>query len=316
MRNEFKKTIRKLHEENEKLITVVVDSGTGELDMVRTDYPDRLVECGISECNAVGVAAGMAASGCIPVLYGMSPFLVYRAYEFIRDDICLQNLKVVIVGSGAGIIYNNLGPTHHATEDIAVMRSLPNMKILSVASPKETEPIMRCAVQVDGPVYVRFGKAWEEEIYPDKPVFQYGVGQELTSGKDISIISTGSIISNVLKAEKLLREKHYSARCINLSTIKPFDENCIRKAAKETGRILVVEEHSTTGGLASATAEVIARNGLHVLFDSLGFDNRFCKDYGWYQEIKKINGLDEEAVFKKAMQMLQKQGKNTEVKRL
>ncbi len=309
MRNEYKRVIRELHRDNEKLITVLVDSGTGELDEVRQEFPDKLVECGISECNAVGVAAGMAASGCIPVLYGMSPFLVYRAFEFIRDDICLQNLKVIIVGSGAGIIYNNLGPTHHATEDIAVMRALPNMKVLSIASPKEVGPVMRCALQLEGPVYVRFGKAWEEEIYKDEPKFEYGIGQELVSGQDIAIISTGSIVSSVLKAEKILREKQYSARCINISTIKPLDELCIVKAAKETGRILVVEEHGTIGGLASAVAEVIAKNDINVQFESMGFENRFCMDYGWYQDIKKINGLDEEAIGRKALEMLSKQGK-------
>jgi len=306
MRNEYKKIIAKLHKENEKLISVVADSGTEELDIVRMEYPERLIDCGISECNAVGVAAGIAASGGLPVLYGMSPFLVYRAYEFIRDDICLQNLNVIIVGSGAGIIYNNLGPTHHATEDIAIMRALPNMKILSVASPKEVEPVMRCAVQIAGPVYVRFGKAWEEEIYKDAPLFTYGVGQQLTNGRDIAIISTGSIVSSVLKAEKLLRQKQYSARCINMSTIKPLDGACIVKAARETGRILVVEEHSKIGGLAEAAAEVIAKSGEKVQFCNLGFDNRFCEDYGWYQDIKKMNGLDEEAIYKKALELLQK----------
>lgn len=306
MRNAYKKVIRELHRENSRLISIVADSGTGELDKVRKEYPDKLVDCGISECNAVGVAAGMAASGCIPVIYGMAPFLVYRAYEFIRDDICLQNLKAVIVGSGAGIVYNNLGPTHHATEDIAVMRSLPNMKVLSVASPKEVEPVIRCAIEIEGPVYVRFGKAWEEEIHEGEPLFEYRVGQELTDGRDLTIISTGSIMSSVLKAEKLLREKHLSVRCINMTTIKPLDQACIIKAARETGRILVVEEHSTVGGLASAVAEAVVRSGQNVRFGSLGFDDRFCKDYGWYQDIKKINGFDEIAICRKALQMLQK----------
>lgn len=306
MRNAYKTVIGELHRENSRLVSVVVDSGTGELNRVREEHPDKLIDCGISECNAVGVAAGMAASGGIPIIYGMAPFLVYRAYEFIRDDICLQNLKVVIVGSGAGIIYNNLGPTHHATEDIAVMRSLPNMKVLSVASPKEVEPVIRCAIEIDGPVYVRFGKAWEEEIHEGEPLFEYRVGQALTDGQDLTIISTGSIASSVLKAEKVLREKHFSVRCMNMTSIKPLDEDCIIKAARETGRILVVEEHSTVGGLASAVAETVVRNGINVQFDSLGFDDRFCKDYGWYQDIKKLNGLDEIAICRKALKMLQK----------
>jgi len=304
MRKEYGKIIELLHQENDRLISVFADSGGEEFDGVRKKFSNRIVECGISECNAIGIAAGLAASGSIPIVYGMAAFLVYRAYEFVRDDICLQNLNVKIVGNGAGVIYNNLGPTHHATEDLAVMRVLPNLKILSVASPKEVVPIMRCAIDLDGPVYIRFGKAWEEEIYKDEPLFEYGKGQEIHNGKDITIISTGSIISSVIEAEEELRREGFSVRIINMSTIKPLDELCIIRAAKETGKILVVEEHSTIGGLGSAISEVIAKNNIDVMFEQMGFENRFCEDYGWYQDIKKLNGLGKMDIYQKASNML------------
>lgn len=304
MRNEFQKVIQKLYRENDKLVTVVADSGTEELDQVRQNYPDRVVDAGISECSAVGIAAGIAASGGLPILYGMASFLVYRAFEFIRDDICLQKLKVMIVGSGAGVIYNNLGPTHHATEDIAVMNVLPYIKILSIASPKEVEPIMRCALEIDGPVYIRFGKAWEEEIYENAPVFRFGIGTELMQGDDVTIISTGSIVSSVLKAGKMLKEKGYSVRVLNMSTIKPMDEESILCAAQKTHRILVVEEHSTTGGLAGIVAMILLKAQIPVKFEQMGFDRTFCEEYGWYQDIKKICGLGERDIYKKALKLL------------
>lgn len=304
MRNELKKVIPKLYYENSNLITVVADSGTDELQQIREMYPDRIIEAGISECNAVGIAAGVAASGGLPILYGMASFLIYRAFEFIRDDICLQKLKVVIVGSGAGVIYNNLGPTHHATEDIAVMNVLPGMKILSIASPKEVEPIMRCALEVDGPVYVRFGKAWEEEIYDSAPTFSYGVCTELTEGNDITIFSTGSIVSSVLKAGEMLRAQGYSVQVINISTIKPIDETGILRAAQKTHKVLVVEEHSKIGGLASIISMVLLRAQVPVKFEQMGFENSFCEEYGWYQDIKKICGLGECDIYNKAMALL------------
>lgn len=304
MRNELKKILQELYCEDNRLIAVVVDSGTEELDDIRETYPDRVIEAGISECNAVGVAAGIAASGGLPILYGMAPFLIYRAFEFIRDDICLQNLKAVIIGSGAGIVYNNLGPTHHATEDIAVMNVLPDIKILSAASPKEVAPIMRCAIEVDGPVYVRFGKAWEEEIYDGAPVFMYGVVTELEQGDDITIISTGSIISSVLKAGKMLKETGYSAQVINVSTVKPIDEYGILCAAQKNHKILVVEEHSKVGGLASIISMILLKAQIPVRFDHMGLDNSFCKEYGWYQDIKKLCGLGEMDIYNKALKLI------------
>lgn len=307
MRNEYSKVIQKLYSENDKIVTVIADSGTEELQIIRETYPNRIVECGISECNAVGVAAGIAASGGLPILYGMASFLLYRAFEFIRDDICLQKLKVVIVGSGAGIIYNNLGPTHHATEDIAIMNALPNIKILSIASPKEVEPIMQCAVEIEGPVYVRFGKAWEEEIYENKPIFQYGIGTELVKGEDLTVISTGSIVSSVLKVTKMLEREGYSVQVINMSTIKPIDEECILRAAHKTHRVLVVEEHSKTGGLASIVSAVLVKAQIPVRFDYMGFDNSFCEEYGWHQDIKRICGLGEEDIWKKALNCLKRE---------
>ena len=306
MRAAFEKAMYDIMCRYPETVAVVADSATGIYEKIKQEFPKRYVDFGIAESNMVAASAGLASTGKIPILYTINAFLVYRAYEFIRNDICMQNRKVIMAGSGAGVIYNNLGPTHHATEDIAIMRTLPNMKVLSIASPKEVIPVVTCAVELEGPVYVRFGKAWEEEIYEQDAVFEYGKGTVLRNGKDITLISTGSIISSVLKAEEQLKREGYSVRVVNISCIKPFDKECIVKAAEETGKILVVEEHSTIGGLASAAADAIAESGLGIQFRKMGFENKFCKDYGWYQDIKKLNGLGENDIYRAAKEMLEK----------
>lgn len=304
MRNEYRKVIEKIHEKNDKVVSILADSITSGMDSVRNKYPNRFIECGIAECNAVGVAAGIAASGGIPILYAPSAFLVYRAFEFIRDDVCIQSLNVKIVGYGAGVSFNNFGVTHHATEDIGLMRSLPNLKILSVNSPREVEPIIECAVEIEGPVYVRFGKAFEEEIYVGDSTFKYGKGTLLREGNDLAIISTGAISSGALKAAKLLDQEGIHPRLIVISTIKPIDKDIILKAAIETGKLLVVEEHSTVNGLAGAIEEILAMNRLNVIYDKVGLNDKFCEDFGWYQDIKKLNGLDEDNIYLKAKKMM------------
>ena len=244
----------------------------------------------------VAAAAGMASAGKVPIIYTINAFLVYRAYEFIRNDICMQNRKVIMVGSGAGVIYNNLGPTHHTTEDIAVLRVLPNLTILSPASAKEVPKVMAAALEVEGPVFIRLGKAYETEVYEKESKFVLGKGIVLRRGMDATIFGTGSVLADALEAGEILEKKGISVRVINMATIKPLDEKCILEAVKETGHILTVEEHSVIGGLGGAVSEVICKNGKQAAFRSIGFNDCFCIDYGYHQELKKIYGLHGEQI--------------------
>lgn len=292
MRAAFEKVIYEIMLQHPEIVAVVADSATGGYERIKEEFPARYIDFGIAESNMVAASAGLASSGKIPVLYTINAFLVYRAYEFIRNDVCMQNRKVVMVGSGAGVIYNNLGPTHHTTEDIAVLRVLPNLTILSPASVKEVPKVMEAAIGIDGPVFVRLGKAYETEVYDEESEFEFGKGVLLKEGKDATIIGTGSILADALEARKILAERGISVQVINMATIKPLDEECIIQASKETRCILTIEGHSVIGGLGSAVSEVICKNGIGIPFKSMGFYDCFCTEYGYHQELKKKYGLD------------------------
>ena len=304
MRNGYKSVIYQLMRDNPRIITIFADSGTEEHDLVRRDMPERIIECGIAEANAIGVAAGVASSGFIPIVYGMGAFLAYRAFEFIRNDVCVQNRNVKIVGSGAGIGYNNLGPTHHTTEDIAVMVALPNMCVLSPSTPLEVEPVMKAAVNYNGPVYVRFGKSYEEEVFTQIPKFEIGKASLLQEGTDISVIVTGSMLADVMKSAEILSQENISVQIINMASLKPIDRCAIIRAAQKTKRILVVEEHNYFGGLRSLVADVLAESGIAVAFQSIGFPDKYCFEYGWRQEIRQNYHISVEGIISKIRKMV------------
>ena len=304
MRNGYKSVIYQLMRDNPRIITIFADSGTEEHDLVRRDMPERIIECGIAEANAIGVAAGVASSGFIPIVYGMGAFLAYRAFEFIRNDVCVQNRNVKIVGSGAGIGYNNLGPTHHTTEDIAVMVALPNMCVLSPSTPLEVEPVMKAAVNYNDPVYVRFGKSYEEEVFTQIPKFEIGKASLLQEGTDISVIVTGSMLADVMKSAEILSQENISVQIINMASLKPIDRCAIIRAAQKTKRILVVEEHNYFGGLRSLVADVLAESGIAVAFQSIGFPDKYCFEYGWRQEIRQKYHISVEGIISKIRKMV------------
>lgn len=304
MRNQYKNAIYQLMQKEPRIVAVLADSGTEEYDLVRRDMPERIVECGIAEANAIGVAAGIASCGLIPIVYGMGAFLAYRAFEFIRNDVCVQNRNVKIVGSGGGIGYNNLGPTHHTTEDIAVMAALPNMRVLSPATPLEVVPVMEEAVNCSGPVYIRFGKAYEEEVFKEAPPFEIGKASIIHEGTDISIVVTGSMLADVVKSAEVLSQENISVQIINMTTLKPIDRDAIIQAVQKTKRILVVEEHNYYGGLRSLVADVLAEAGLPVAFQSIGFKDEYCFEYGWRQEIRKKYDISVEGIVNKVKAMM------------
>lgn len=304
MRNKYRDTIYRLMRENPQIIAIFADSGTDEHDLIRRDMPDRIIECGISEANAIGVAAGVASCGLIPVVYGMGAFLAYRAFEFIRDDVCVQNRNVKIVGSGAGIGYNNLGPTHHTTEDVAVMTALPNMCVLSPATPLEVAPVMERAVEHYGPVYIRFGKAFEEEVFSEPPCFEIGRASVLREGTDVTIFVTGSMLADVMKSAEILSRENISVQVINMASLKPIDKMTVIMSANKTGRVLVVEEHNYFGGLRSLVSDVLVEAGVAVSFQTVSFDDEYCFEYGWRQEIRKKYGISVEGIVSKIKELM------------
>lgn len=296
MRNAYLDSLYELAKSDKKVYALISDNGAIVYDKYRRDLSGQYLNLGISEANMIGVAAGMASCGKIPFAYTIGAFLAYRAFEFIRNDVCLQRQNVKIVGTGAGEAYSELGPTHHATEDLGGLRALPNLTILCPASPLEVKKATKAAYEHEGPVYLRIGTNREPEIYDEEYDFQIGRAVTLREGRDIVLIGTGSILKDLLEAAEQLKSEGIYARVIDMHTIKPIDKETIMKAADEVGKIITVEDHNIIGGLGSAVAEVLAEYGGKISFKRIGLQDGFSKGYGTYTEVKRNNGIDMGAI--------------------
>lgn len=304
MRNAYVNALYELAKTNKQIMSLNADIGAIVFDKFKKDFPGRFINFGVAEANMISAAAGLASCGKIPFTYTITPFITMRTYEQIRNDVCLQNMNVKIVGVGAGLVYSTLGPTHHAIEDIAIMKTLPNMTIVSPADPIESRKATFAIAELKGPVYFRIGTAGEPNIYTTDYEFTLGKGVELKQGEDVTIISTGSILYDVLLVAQELERKNISTRVININTIKPIDKKIILKAAKDTGAILTVEEHNLEGGFGSSVASIVLEGGAHnVKFKRLGIKDCFCSFYGTHQELKKHYGIAKEDIIREAINL-------------
>ncbi len=240
---------------------VVLDADLAEATktgIFKKAYPERFIDCGIAECNMVGVAAGLASCGKIPFATSFAMFSTGRAYEQVRNSVGYPKLNVKIVGSHAGISVGEDGATHQCNEDIALMRTIPGMVVLNPSDHYEMVAAVKAAIEHHGPVYIRLGRlAVESFNNSDDYHFELGKGVTLKDGRDITIVATGLMVSRALEAVKALADQGIDARLINIHTIKPIDREIILKAAKETGRIITVEEHNIIGGLGDAVCGVL-----------------------------------------------------------
>jgi len=302
MKKKFEELMFRLMRENDKIVLITTDNDFIDYKSFQQEYPNRCYDFGIAECNALGSAAGFAKEGLIPIVYGVGAFLAYRAFEFLRCNICMQNLKVVCVGFGAGVKINNFGATHHSTEDISVLRVLPNLSLFSPASVNEMPSILEKAISHNGPVYIRIGKAYETEIFDEIPEFEIGKNNIYREGVDLTFIATGNIISEVIIAADKLKKSGINAEIINVSSIKPIDKDTILKSAKKTGRVITVEEHQIYGGLGGIVAELLVGNG-NFAFDRIGFNDTFAKEYGWHKDILETYGLNAESIYKRTINL-------------
>lgn len=304
MRTAYLDTLYELASKDSRVYALISDNGAIVYDKFRENLPLQYLNLGISEANMLGMAAGMASCGKIPFAYTIGAFLAYRAFEFIRNDICLQKQNVKIVGTGAGEVYSTLGPTHHSTEDLGGLRSLPGLIVLCPASPLEVKKATIATYEYEGPVYLRLGTNKEAEIYSgDEYHFEIGKGVIVNKGNDITVIGTGSILKDILDIADLLQEEGIKVRVINIHTIKPIDKEIILQAMVETGKIVTIEDHNVIGGLGSAVAEVIAESGQGILFKRLGLQD-FSNGYGTYQQVKKLNGIGKEQIYNEIKTMM------------
>lgn len=295
MRTAYLDTLYDLASKDKRVYALISDNGAIVYDKYRKDLASQYLNLGISEANMLGMAAGMASCGKIPFAYTIGAFLAYRAFEFIRNDICLQKQNVKIVGTGAGEVYSALGPTHHATEDLGGLRALPNLTILCPASPLEVKKATIAAYEYEGSIYLRLGTNKEPEIYDNDYSYEIGKGVTLRKGNDITLIGTGGILKDILHMADLLQKYGIEARVINIHTIKPIDKEIIQKAIEETGRLATIEDHNIVGGLGSAVAEVVAEAGRGIKFKRFGLHG-FSEGYGTYAQVKEMNGIGIEQV--------------------
>ncbi|MBC8486257.1 MAG: transketolase family protein [Bacteroidetes bacterium] len=300
----FGEGLAKAGEKHSNLICLGTDitSSVG-MNYFSEKFPERFFSLGIAEQNAIGVAAGFALAGKVPVFSTYGVFAAMRVTDQIRVSVCYNNLHVVIGGAHAGISVGPDGATHQALEDIAVMRVLPNMTVLSPCDATQTKLMTIAAIEkVKGPVYVRFGREAVPDFTDSNQEFEIGKGQLLKDGNDVSIISTGHLTWEALHAAYQLEKEGISARVINIHTIKPIDEHIIVKAARETGAIITAEEHQVYGGFGSAVAEVVVRN-FPVLMDFIGMNDSFGES-GKPEELMQKYGMTAASVIEKVKKML------------
>ncbi|MBQ9742188.1 MAG: transketolase family protein [Ruminococcus sp.] len=258
-RESFGEALCELAKDNENIIVLDADlAGATKTSIFQKAYPDRFFDCGIAEGNMMCIAAGLASCGKVPVAASFAMFATGRAYEQIRNSIGYPHLNVKIAGSHAGISTGEDGATHQCLEDVALMRTIPGMTVLCPADHYEMKAATKAAIELDGPVYIRLGRlAIDSFNDPDNYEFELGKGITLHEGSDITVIATGLVVNEARKACEELEKEGISARLINIHTIKPIDREIILKAAKETGRIITVEEHNVIGGLGDAVCDVI-----------------------------------------------------------
>lgn len=260
-RDAYGEALRDLGSRYQDIVVLDADlSKSTKTNVFAKDFPERHFNVGIAEQNMMSVAAGLAAAGKVPFASTFAMFATGRAYEQVRNSICYPRLNVKIAATHAGITVGEDGATHQANEDISLMRGLPNMTVVVPADATETYQAIRWAVEYDGPVYLRLGRASVDDIFGNDYIFQHGKAVQLAQGTDLTIMATGVMVGPARQAAATLAEEGLSARVLNIHTIKPIDKEAITKAAQETGAIITCEEHSIIGGLGSAVAEVVAEH--------------------------------------------------------
>jgi transketolase len=305
MRKAFINELIKQSRINKNIYLLVADVGYNLVESFQQEFPERFINVGIAEQSMIGIASGLAMQGKKVFCYSLGNFPTLRCLEQIRNDVCYHNLDVKIVNSGAGLYYGTLGSSHHATEDIAVMRSLPNMTVISPCDPIEARIATNACIAIKLPCYLRLQGSNDKELY--KHVVEHVIYSGRTcygSGdSSLTIIGCGSIMGEVIDAAKIIeKELQRGINCISMPSVKPIDRQII-KAYKNT-LIFTVEEHNLSGGLGSAVLEAISDMGLSTRVVRIGLQDKFVKEVGSQEYLRKINGLDAESISNKIKEVI------------
>ena len=297
-RQSYGEALVKLGEENEKVVVLDADLATATKTIeFSKEFPDRFFDIGIAEADMIGTAAGMATCGKIPYASTFAVFATGRAYDQIRSSVCYPNLNVKICATHAGVTVGEDGATHQMLEDLSLMRVLPNMKVFCPSDDIQTKWLIKEISKINGPCYVRLCRMATTEIYDENQKFEIGKMIQIGEGTDATIFATGVTVSEAIKAQKELKEKGIDVRVVDVHTIKPLDEEMIIKCAKETKRLISIEDHSIIGGLGSAIAEVLTEK-LPTKLERMGVNDRFGKS-GKAEELLKYFKIDSLAIAEK-----------------
>lgn len=297
-RQSYGEELAKLGEDNEKIVVLDADlSSATKTGIFAEKFPDRFINVGIAEQNLMGIAAGLSTFGKIPFASTFAVFAAGRAYEQIRNSIAYPNLNVKICATHAGITVGEDGATHQMLEDLSLMRTLPNMTVMCTSDDIQTKWAVREIAKINGPVYLRLCRMATPIIYDVTQKFEIGKGVQIGEGKDASIIATGVTVAEALKAQEILKEKGINVRVIDIHTIKPIDKELIVKCAKETKRIITVEDHNIIGGLGSAVCEVLSEE-YPTKVERMGIPDCFGRS-GKAEELLHYYKIDCDAIVEK-----------------
>ena len=298
MRNAFAATITELAAQDDRLVVLAGDIGNRLFDAFKDRHPLRFYNCGVAEGNMTGMAAGMAMCGLRPFTYTITPFATTRVMEQIRVDVCYHNLPVTIVGTGSGLSYASLGPTHHSLEDVAFLRALPNLTVVCPADVAEVRAALPAILKIDGPVYLRLGKKGEPVVHREPPALTIGRGITIREGNDVCLLGLGNMVAPSLEAAVLLQDRGLSAMVVSMHTVKPLDQALLHEVLHRFAVVAVVEEHSRIGGLGSAVAEWVAAQAVRTTARLLSFGtpDLFLSESGSQKYFRKQFGLTPEAI--------------------
>ena len=287
-----------------RVMALICDTGQYVFRHFAERYPAQFINMGIAEQNVIGVSAGLALSGQIPFTYSISAFYA-RAIDQIRVDLCYNRTNVKMIGVGSGLAYGTMGPTHHSIEDIAILRAMPGMTILSPADPQEAAEAIHQAYQIDGPVYIRLAQAGEpvfDVLHQQSKPFFFNQIKVARQGTQATIVATGRILGEALAVADMLAQDGIDCAVLNVHVLKPFAGGIVKKYARTTGHIVTVEEHNIIGGLGSIVADTLV--GMKVKFIRLGLRDVFCPVYGDKQFVYNAVGLSADHIAKKVKGLL------------
>ena len=307
MRNQFAQTITELATRDEKVVLLSGDIGNRLFNAYKEIASGRFFNCGVAEANMITMAAGLAHAGFKPVAYTITPFITTRCLEQIKVDLCYHHLPVVLVGTGSGLSYAELGATHHSCEDIAIMRALPDMTVICAADTTEVRLALTAAMHHNGPVYLRLGKKNEPAVHSEEPELIIGKGISLTNGKDVCILATGNMVATALQVHKRLQQHHIHAKVVSMHTVKPLDQDLLKNVFSHYKHVVTIEEHNITGGFGSAITEWYVDHStyfVHLL--RIGTPDQFITHVPNQQAAREKYQLTPEAISTKITKFLKK----------